>query len=507
MQVWTSRYGQTGIDGGNSIVTDNIGNVYVVGTGGISSGYDMITIKYSSSGKQEWLVNYNGPANKNDGAVDVKLDNEGNVIVLGEFENIMSRRDIVIMKYSPSGMQIWERKYTSAGNYNDFASSIVVDSLDNIYIIGKSYHFYVTIKYDSSGMQQWIDTYNDDENDHTPHAIAIDKDCNVYVTGGSGGDTSTLVDIATIKYNSEGTRQWVARFNSLYNENDYALDIGVDNEGNVYVCGGSQGDLYYDDYITVKYDSSGIEQWNRRYNGSDNFLDQARSLAIDQSNNVYITGYSTHSGTGYDFTTIKYNKHGDQMWLIKYNNGLNDMANKITIDTLNYLYITGESDGSGTNKDYAIIKYDSTGNELWVQRYDYSGQYPDYPSSIVVDGYGNVYVTGQSDRDFLTIKYSQLTGINTTLSEIPTEYKLYQNYPNPFNPRTVISYQLSVNSVTNLNVYDVLGNEVATLIKKKQNAGSYEVEFDGSNLSSGIYFYRLEVDGNVIDTKRMVLLK
>ncbi|MEO8209053.1 MAG: T9SS type A sorting domain-containing protein [bacterium] len=94
----------------------------------------------------------------------------------------------------------------------------------------------------------------------------------------------------------------------------------------------------------------------------------------------------------------------------------------------------------------------------------------------------------------------------TPLSSFIKDYNLYQNYPNPFNPVTVISYQLTVSSYTKLNVYDVLGNEVATLINKKQNAGSYSVEFEGSNFASGIYFYKLIV-GNFTDVKRMMLIK
>ncbi|MEZ4823010.1 MAG: SBBP repeat-containing protein, partial [Ignavibacteria bacterium] len=284
-------------------------------------------------------------------------------------------------------------------------------------------------------------------------------------------------------------------------------DLGVDNDGNIYVCGGSQGDLFYDDYIIVKYDSSGIEQWNRRYNGSANFLDQARYLVIDNSNNIYITGYSTHTGTGYDYTTIKYNTNGDQLWISRYNNGLNDVPNHMIIDSYGNLYVTGMSDGSGTGKDYATVKYDSAGNQLWVIRFDYSGQYGDIPYAIDVDNNGSVYVTGESDRDILTIKYSQLTGVNPISFGTPSEYKLEQNYPNPFNPATVISYELKVTERAKLIVYDILGNEIATLVDESKPAGSYEIVFDGSDFPSGIYFYSLRVDGNLIDTKRMTLLK
>ncbi len=102
---------------------------------------------------------------------------------------------------------------------------------------------------------------------------------------------------------------------------------------------------------------------------------------------------------------------------------------------------------------------------------------------------------------------SQLTGINSIQSTI-SNFRLEQNYPNPFNPSTVISYELSVAGIVTLKVYDVKGNEVATLVNENKNAGSYSVTFDAGkyNLSSGMYFYKLSADG-FEDTKRMVIVK
>ncbi|MBK9334062.1 MAG: T9SS type A sorting domain-containing protein [Ignavibacteria bacterium] len=99
-----------------------------------------------------------------------------------------------------------------------------------------------------------------------------------------------------------------------------------------------------------------------------------------------------------------------------------------------------------------------------------------------------------------------LTSIQQIGNSVPGKFNLSQNFPNPFNPNTVISYELQSTGFAKLRVYDVLGNEVATLVNEKQNAGSYNVKFDGSKYSSGIYFYRLDA-GEFSDTKRMILLK
>ena len=98
-----------------------------------------------------------------------------------------------------------------------------------------------------------------------------------------------------------------------------------------------------------------------------------------------------------------------------------------------------------------------------------------------------------------------LTTLSVTV-DAPKSYAMYQNYPNPFNPTTVIMYQLPTNSFVTLKVYDIIGREVSTLVNEQKSMGQYEVTFDGSNLASGVYFYRLQA-GSFVQTKKLVLLK
>ena len=88
----------------------------------------------------------------------------------------------------------------------------------------------------------------------------------------------------------------------------------------------------------------------------------------------------------------------------------------------------------------------------------------------------------------------------------PSTFSLEQNYPNPFNPSTKIKYSVTQSSNVVLKIYDVLGNEVATLVNEEKPAGSYEVEFNPSSLTSGVYFYKLQA-GSFVDTKKMILQK
>jgi hypothetical protein len=114
---------------------------------------------------------------------------------------------------------------------------------------------------------------------------------------------------------------------------------------------------------------------------------------------------------------------------------------------------------------------------------------------------------GTMDRDlWIAAEIQVASGVEDGEEVIPTGYALHQNYPNPFNPSTVISYQIPTSAFVRLRVFDVLGNEVASLINKEQHAGYYNVTFNANNLTSGIYFYRLEA-GNYSETKKLILIK
>jgi hypothetical protein len=89
---------------------------------------------------------------------------------------------------------------------------------------------------------------------------------------------------------------------------------------------------------------------------------------------------------------------------------------------------------------------------------------------------------------------------------LPTEFALMQNYPNPFNPSTKIKYQVPRTEFITLKIYDILGNEVTTLVNESKEPGEYEIDFNGSKLSSGVYFYTLR-SGSFYDTKKFILMK
>ncbi len=118
----------------------------------------------------------------------------------------------------------------------------------------------------------------------------------------------------------------------------------------------------------------------------------------------------------------------------------------------------------------------------------------------VVGGYGTIFKTTNGGGPGYTI------GINQISSEIPNSFLLYQNYPNPFNPMTNFKFQIPNSGQVDLKVYDILGNEMETILSKHLNPGTYEVSFNASNYPSGVYFYKMKY-GNITSSRKMILVK
>jgi hypothetical protein len=230
------------------------------------------------------------------------------------------------------------------------------------------------------------------------HDLAVDSAGNIYVTGYSEG-AGTEEDYLTIKYDPAGSELWVARYDGPENARDIATDLAVDAGGNVCVTGYSEGTGTEEDYLTIKYDPTGSELWIARYDGPASSGDGASDLAIDISGNVYVTGSSPGSGTGSDYATIKYDPAGNELWVARYNDPGNgdDGAHALALDASGNVYVTGNSSAAGMT----TIKYNTLGNELWVAQYDFSA------SSVFldVDVSGNVYISGSASTSVATIKY------------------------------------------------------------------------------------------------------
>jgi len=524
-----------------------------------------------SQPQAQWVQRYNSPGNYNDYIWDMAIDKSGSVYLTGYILIGEGNNDIVTMKYNSSGVQQWVSYYDGPDHRTDKPSGVAVDDSGNVYVAGLSYSYstfddYLIIKYSSNGDSLWVRRFNGAANgSDVASSMTLDKFGDVYVTG-YGRITTTSADILTLKYNSEGNLEWFRSYDGPLHGFDNALHITYDKYNNIFVSGRSFGGsenvgviLRYDisgnqtvfakdtqffgnkflidsshnlflgfdayggittrsDIAIAKLDSMGTLSWIRTYhNNSLNNNDYFREMCLDNSGNIIVTGVSANTGQqGWDIATIKYNSNGDTSWIRRYNppstTNSNDESFDIASDKFGNVYVTGTSD-SGFIARMITIKYSSNGTRAWIAYYNNSNPFNWHSGAkILTDTSGNIYVTGRSlgngtGVDIVTIKYSTLTNYQNSATSLPIEFKLYQNYPNPFNPKTTISYELPVMSEVSIKISTILGGEIVTLVNENQNAGLHKVEFGGSDLPSGIYFYTLFVDGLIIDAKKLILLK
>jgi len=438
-QEWVQTYNGpgNGIDIAFSVVVDNLGNVYVAGNSpGSTSANDITTIKYNSAGQEQWVQRYNGPGNGDDGTNGtnaIAVDGSGNVYVAG-WSAGTENTDYVVIKYNSTGDQQWAQRYNGLGNGYDAPYGIALDSSANVYVTGTSTgdgtgFDYTTIKYNNDGQQQWVQSYNGSGNGYdAAQALTVDASGNVCVTGNSTAENG-LADCVTIKYDTNGNQQWVKAYDGEAHGTDYGNAIAADGSGNVYVTGSSTGSTTDRDYLTIKYDSSGQEQWISTYSSAGSPVDEARSVGLDSAGNVYVTGalaYSEGKASTDDWGTIKYNSSGDEQWVRTYNGpaSIADEAWSIAVDGTGNSYVVGYSNGLTSGSDLTSIKYDTDGVEQWVEAYDGPTHGTDSGFDITLDTGGNVYVAGTSGSgaalDYATIKYSQGPGPTPTPSPTAT---------------------------------------------------------------------------------------
>jgi hypothetical protein len=426
------------------IAVDPSGAVCVTGASwGSNQLPDMTTIKYTGSGDTLWVRRYNGAGDSWDDGRVVAFDPLGNVYVTGWTHSDEHAFDYVTIKYDASGAEQWLARYDWT---DDRAVDMAVDASGNVYVTGTSggqgtADDYATVKYNSLGEQLWVARYNGPGNTQDRAAgLAIDEEGNVYVTGSSGEGSENRSDYVTVKYDASGVEQWVGRYTNYW---DYATAIALDASANVYVTGYSYAFGTYYDYVTVKYSTHGVQRWARRFNGPGTSDDFPHDLEIDPSGNIIVTGDAFFvPGCGSDYGTVKYSPSGVVQWVRRYDGpgSAVDVASAVAIDGAGSIYVTGASRGADLVDDFGTVMYDAAGQELCVVRYGSEGETYYLAGDIAVDPAGSVYVTGYSSevgrKLFTTVKYGPgaVTGVET-----PGRPRSQLAFPNPVTVGSLVT--------------------------------------------------------------------
>jgi len=468
-EEWVARYnGADSLNDGATAI-DLMGNIYVTGAStSTTNGYDMTTIKYDSTGTQLWAETYNGAGNGDDAARAITVDSSGNVYITGESKGSDNKTIITTISYTNSGTQRWLQRYSNASCTGSSATCIAQDHAGNIIVGGtssctSSSNLYTVLKYNSNGNLIWDSYYSGylTVPDNTLKALSVDDSNNVYVSGTSLG-SGTAYDMTTVKFNSGGTQLWADSYDNPNHTNDYVYSNAINNNGNIFVGGYSHRSGGNDEAVVINYTSGGSRNWVSVYNTDAH--DFAYKVLCNSSDDIYIAG---NSGITSSLTmlALKYDAAGNLSWAKHSLPSSTYNFKSAAIDFVDNLYITGTTQIAIGGKYITTQKLNSESDVQWTRTYDVSTHINDFPSQIKISQNGNVYISGYSladstSYDFITLKYSQCPLMAANLKT--------NNTASGQNTITSIKENSFIQIIPNPNdgnmnvVYDIQENETAT---------------------------------------------
>ena len=519
-QEWVRRYsGPINDLYGPFLAVDKQGNSYIAGTHVVNDTPKVLCVKYNTQGVQQWASFYIYPGEAYIRPTGLAIDSSGNAYVTSAQgpAYYLPTNGLIVKFNGLNGSLVWAKKYVGQYSESSFLA-IKIDRLNNIYVTGTSDTSHLVIRYNTNGDSVWVRKYHPRPLcGEGAWACALDDSFNIIFTGlrrfyyPPYGYYDSLL---AAKYSPGGVLRWESVYAYNYLGANVGTKIVTDQNGSIYI-GGVTTVSGLGVYLTLKYDRNGVRQWAKIFNSGvgDNNLN---GITLDRIRNcIYVTGKSPGQYNSV-CATISYNSStGDSVW-VRRDTGTykNAGASDIDIDSSGNIYITGATNNipPGSAIDILSIKYSPQGNRVWLITYNGPFNGWDGGKAIILDNTNNVYVLGTSQSgaqvtDYVLIKYNQLNAIKPISNEIPQEFRLKQNYPNPFNSTTIIKFSIPKKSFVQLRIYDVLGKIKEVVVNEQLHPSEYETAVDASNYSNGTYFYQLIADGNVIETKKMVLVK
>lgn len=494
--------------------SDNAGNIYTVGFNSSVStdtSYDCIINKFSSVGTIEYSKKFYTGWSSQDPIITSDLE-----------RNIYVCSDQNIRKFSESGALLLEFSYSMLS-----ATKIIVDSEGSIYVYGNldDNDFNKTgsgiKKFNSEGIEMW---------DYVAFPISVpngetawlkdaifDLDKNSIIVAKVKKSGSETIHIASIDKN--GLVKW---------ENEFSISgktimtpnklLRISN-GN-YIVTGYCGLEYHEntyDAVTIAFLEDGSLSWYKTFDVNS---DEDKALDMKSYNSgVVISGLGIYEDEKTMFA-VYYDVNGTESWSYNdapriwldsdpyYSNPA--LSTSIIIDNTD-IYISGALDYGAGNSNFTTIRIDNSGNVIgnamftaeWAGRLQNSLRSNDKLNLICAD---HIYANAYDYIKIINYDFKSIVTEVKTKDYIAKDFYLEQNYPNPFNPSTQIQYQIAKAGNVTIKVYDVLGNEISTLVQEFKQPGKYSVIWNASQLPSGIYFYKLQ-SGSFSETKKMILIR
>jgi hypothetical protein len=453
--------------------------------------------------------------------------NDGGYIITGACvpDGLVSHVDVLLLKTDPLGNIEWTKTYG-----RDFIEEglSVKQTFDGGYIIGGravtgSYPIVEPpisdvwiLKTDEAGDTLWTKIYEEIGNDYCT-SIQQTTDLGYILTGNMNTEYCYPNYEINEEYEPDSSRAFLSKIDSdgnmlwtkTYDEKTYGNCVVQTDDGGFIIAGWIFPDEQnmQTDVLLIKTDSYGNKLWTKIIGGSDYDI----GYCVRQIPDGYIiSGQTKPEGQPYDALIIKTDPEGNVIWNKTFGGSNSDAAFTVELSDRGF-FITGTTNGTWWISAYGdmwAFEIDTDGDLLWERIIDIAIN--DIAWSGITTLEGGYAITGLVGYgfggDLWQAKLTMSPSSTEPDQKIPADYILYQNFPNPFNPSTIIKFQLPTQSFVLLKVYDVLGNEIATLVNDEKPVGSYEVDFNAFGLPSGIYFYWL-VTTKFNEVNKMILMK
>ena len=547
---WTQTYGGPGDDGGESMVLTSDDGIVIAGfnSPGAYMYKDVLLMKTDASGNEIWSRTYN--LGLNDWGRSLKQTSDGGFIIAGMTEVSPQIFDPFLIKTDSEGIMQWYRQY-DYGFGDDDRGHAVWQTSDGGYIIAGqtwlihgsfgNYDMYV-VKTDMNGNVQWKKVFYW-ENEGADVALAVQQlSDGGYIIGGFTQSSSWASYI--IRTDSLGNAIWSNIYPGSWQSECY--DIQATSDGGFILTGTETSFTTDGDLLIIKLDANGNLIWKKIYGTVD--AEQGESIQQLQDSGYIIAGMSSHGAGGYDMYVVRTNSTGDSLWSRTIGGFGDDRAFSVASVQSGSYFVTGWtwSYGQGLGDVYLLKLQDSVvpveltsfsaslNGDNVLLKWTTASELNNSGFEIQRSQSQNVWVTmgfligngtASEKNDYLftdeavsqgkylyRLKQIDYDGSFEYSDEIeveilsPNEFSLDQNYPNPFNNSSVIRYSIPKSSQVTLKIFNALGEEIETLINEEKPIGTYELTWNAANLSSGIYFYRIQA-GSFVQIKKMILLK
>ncbi len=404
------------------------GAVYTCGfVNTVSNGKDLILVKFDSAGVQQWVASYDFNS-LDDRARGLYVDGSGNVFVTGFSQGTSSGKDIVTIKYNSSGTQQWVARYNGTNNTDDEGYQVLVDGSSNVWVCGyattasKGKDFQM-LKYNSSGTLLSSPKRNGSANADDIAEKMVLSGNNLFVTG-TVKNTTTNGDIYTLCLNTVSvTLTWSVSTNGSANGDDTGLDIKLDN-GDVYVCGRINNTTTGDDYYFTRLNfNTGATKYSNNYDGGYNGTDYATSMIPDALGNYGVTGIVAN-GSNTEYHTRLYDTSSVK-WTHKQalNGSYTSITPKIATDTIaQHFYVCGTY--SNTSLQAMLYQLTPSGTKSWVQYHDGNTSGKDAFLDLVLDGVGRIYLPVSVETSTTSVFDYKLVRYSQTPAYMPVNYNM-----------------------------------------------------------------------------------